>query len=89
MSRTTRFTAEVGLQLIDARAAGDTIEAAAAKSAIPTSTLYLWLEYGDRGIEPFVVFAARFRAAKLEADRAFVAEQVRLLNGGAALLATA
>lgn len=76
----TRFTAQIGQRLIRKRTAGATIEAAAAHVGISDRTLYLWLVYGDQGIEPYVAFASRFRAAKVEADRAFVAEQVRLLK---------
>lgn len=78
--RTTRFTAKIGNRIIRARAAGATIDAAARASDTPVSTLYLWLQYGDQGIEPFVEFATRFRAAKDTANRAFVAEQVRLMQ---------
>lgn len=76
---TTRFTAKLGLKIIAERAAGATVAAAAAKHGVAESTLYLWLQYADQGIEPFVGFAPKFRAAKVTADRAWVAEQARLM----------
>lgn len=80
LSRTTLFTALLGNRIIRARAAGATIADCARKAEIGESTLYLWLTYGDQGIDPYVVFAQRFRAAKLAADRAFIDEQIRLLE---------
>lgn len=80
MARTTRFSAKIGTQLIRQRTAGATIDAAAEKVGIAPSTLYLWLGYGEAGIEPYVTFARLFRDAKAAANRAFVLEQVRLLK---------
>jgi transposase-like protein len=78
--RATRFSAKLAAKLIRERRAGATIEAAARKVGIGPSTLYLWLEYGDAGMEPYRLFAAHFRAAKVTAESAFLVDQYQQLQ---------
>jgi transposase len=69
MARPSKLTAEVQTRIVQAIRAGNYAEIACRSARISSSTLYRWLERGERERSgPYAEFAAAVRLAEAEAE---------------------
>jgi transposase len=73
MPRPTKCTENTTKRVMEAIAAGCTVEAACASAGISSSTYRDWRAQGAKGVEPFSAFLASIKKAESEAEE-------RLLN---------
>lgn len=73
MARPTELTPERHEQIIEAIRNGAYLESAARAAGVSPSTVYLWLERGHRGEEPYSEFLEAYLIADAEAENAVVA----------------
>jgi hypothetical protein len=66
IGRPTKYTDEVANVLVEGIATGRTLGDACAIAGIDRETVARWIRKGDKGEEPFAVFATRMREAWVE-----------------------